>query len=240
MSWKQHRVVLCACLLFVSVWATSCGKYNSLEGSTTLNDKEKASVYIQKGNYDAAISGLETYVSANPTDYPAQSMLANVYLLKAGIDTLSLSMAINAGISSAKNNLYAILNAFPTGTATNLSYINSAISAMQTIPSASLSSDQTLEYVVAELSLAVMTLKKDCVDTTTGTLSTTLAASISTTDASTIYSAISTVNTTLSSLGATSGSNSALQVLYQMTSQILSAGGSTSAQQLATYLANNA
>ncbi|MES2616009.1 MAG: hypothetical protein V4591_11415 [Bdellovibrionota bacterium] len=225
--------------LFCAVGMTSCGKDNVLSSLYKENNKEKAEDEIANGNYDSAISLLETYISANPADYSAQSMLANAYMLKAGIDLLTIIIDLSHNIDDAKNNFYAILHSFPRGTQTNINYINTALQTLSAIPSSALTSDQIFQTAMANVALAFFTTSKDILDSS-GAISTTLVESMSVTDADTIYNSLVNVQTNFISLGVVAGSGSGTGIILDIINQITSTGGSTGPEKLATFLIANA
>ena len=95
------------CILFLYLFSfiffmQSCGRSNTLSASYQENNKEKAEDAIKNKDYDSAITLLNTYIIEKPEDYSAQSMLANVYMLKAGINLLDIIVNINNNVDIKK------------------------------------------------------------------------------------------------------------------------------------------
>jgi len=227
--------ILLLILLVVSPVFYSCGKDNLYSSVVQENNKQKAEDAIISGDYDSAISLLTSYIVENPTDYSAQSMLANAYELKAGINLLDLFIKMSNNISTSKNNLYAVLNSFPTGDSINIGYINTALQILTAIPSASRTSDQTYQIAVVNAALAFLMTKMDILDTS-GTISTALVVTMSMTDSNTIYNSLVNVQTIFNSLGVVAGSGSGSGILLSIINGITVSGSSAG---LITYLLAN-
>ncbi len=218
----------------------SCGKDNLFTNINTGDSKQKAADKINNGNYDEAIVLLLPYTHNNSGDYLARSMLANAYMLKAGINIINIFIAIGNNINKSKNNLYTVLNSFPTGNPSNIAYLNIALQNLALIPSDVLTPDQQLQSAIAHAALGLFTISMDLVDPSTGIISATQVASISITDADTIYNSFSTVQSLLLALGEIAEAGSGTGIILDLINQITSTAGGSNYQRLAIYLAANA
>lgn len=237
---KFLKLMPISCVLLVSMIINSCGKSPNIYSSVYKeDDKQRAADAINSGNYNYAIALLTPYVSQNPTDYSAQSMLANAYMQLAGIDLLKIAVALSTSVNTSKNNLYAVIQAFPIGTSGNISSINTALGLLNGIPSSALTSNQVYQKAIANAGLAFLTITKNILDST-GSISTTLVSSMSETDSNTIYNALVRVQANLNSLGVIAGTGSGSGVLLNIINQITSTSGSSPAVQLATFFLSNA
>ena len=237
---KNSAVKACLYLVFpcLSVLNVSCGKENVFHSSYAISDKEKAQEAISSNNYDAAISILSDYISSFPNDYSAKSMIANVYLLKGGIHLSELIVSIQDNINTSNNDLYLLLNSFPTASTTNIEYINNAITYLNDIPTSELSSDQLYQTALAYAALAFYTIKLDVLDVS-GTISISQASSMSITDCDTIYNSLVAVQSKLNQIGITAGSSSGSGIILSTINGITSTSGASNSAKLISYLISN-
>ena len=219
-------------------FVSSCGNANEYEKSYQENDKQKAEDSILSGNYDRAIEYLNSYLLTNSTDYSAQSMLANAYMLKAGISITDIIINITNNISNSKGNLYALIASFPVGDVYSISAINTAITTLNTnIPAAALSSSQELQLAIANGGLAFLTINKYLLYDTNGNITASSITSLGASgDATIIYNALVNVQSQMINLGITAGNSTGYGTLLSEINSITSSPGVDGPSKLLNYL----
>ncbi|KAB8029160.1 hypothetical protein [Fluviispira multicolorata] len=204
----------------------SCGTDNLFSSLSSKSQKNKAQDNIIEGNYSAAISILEPYVTNNPNDTQAIGMLGTAYMLSAGFNLLNITVDISNSSSSSKNNFQAILASLPSGTASNISYMTKAVNILSTISSAQRSSEQNYQLALAQAGLAILIVKSDCLDSS-GKISTTQTNAMSASDSTSVYTNLQNAQTNLASAGISPGTTSGSAMLANLFTQISNtAGGS--------------
>jgi hypothetical protein len=234
----KNKFIYLITLIMPCIVSSGCGQSNVFESMYKPSDTEKAKESLQNGNYDEAISILSQIVAADPSNYGARSMLANAYLGKAGINLLDLIVNLSNNADSEKNDLYAMLKTFPTGSDANINLVNQALTQLSAIPSDQLSENQHLTKVVANASIAFLTVSSTVLDSS-GTIDTTKVTTLPTTTANTVYDSVVNIQTELIDMGTVAGNGSGLGKLLDLTNQVTSTGGATPQQKIETYLVNN-
>ena len=232
-SFKNHFI--CTFLLLSSPIYFSCGGQNLFSAVTTEDTKQKAEDAINSGDYNTSINLLVPYVSANPGDQQAIVMLTTSYMLLASVNIMDIMVSILTASGSAKNNFQAILSAMPTGNQTNISLLTKAVNTITLISTNQMSADQSYLYAVASASLAILTIKSDCLDST-GAISTSLTNAMSTTDATTVYTSLSNAQTAFTSAGISSSSNSGSGIIANLINQINSSTGASNSAKVINFI----
>ncbi|WGL58924.1 hypothetical protein QEJ31_10360 [Pigmentibacter sp. JX0631] len=218
-------------LTFICGVITSCGNNGNLFSDLPQRDtKQKAEDAINSGDYNTSINLLEPYVSANSSDQQAIGLLSTSYLLAAGINILNMAVSIISSNGNYKNNLQTVLAIMPAASQSNISLVTKAVNTISLVPAGQRNSNQNYMLAIANASLAMLTIKANCLNAA-GTISTSLTSAMSTTDAANIYSYLSSAQSTFSSAGISSGSSSGSGILANFINQINSTtGGSNSAK----------
>ncbi|MEY4064514.1 MAG: hypothetical protein RIR26_722, partial [Pseudomonadota bacterium] len=160
-SFARSRLIFA---LFVSLCVVACGSENVFKNMVKRSDSEKAQAALESGDVDSAITTLKDYLKDNPGDAAAQSMLANAYLKKSGVDLLKIGSSVSEG-SSGNSSWSTVSSALPAGTAENIENIQAAVSALQSIPAENRTDEQNYQLAIAQTTLAVTVAKKVAGDT---------------------------------------------------------------------------
>lgn len=227
--------IICAFLLTTTPFYFSCGSQNLFSSLTTKDTKQKAEDAINSGDYNTSISLLEPYIAANPNDQQAIGLLTTSYMLLAGVDILNIIVSILDSSSSSKNNFQAILNAMPTGNQTNISLLTKAINTMNLISTSQMNANQNYMYAIASVSLAILIIKQDCLDSS-GMISTTSTNSMNVADANSIYTNLSNAQTAFTSAGISSSSNSGSGILANLINQINASSGASNSDKVINFI----
>lgn len=188
---RERRLILqllCSVLAVACLLTTSCGSENVFKNAVKRSDAEKAQAALESGDVDSAIGTLKEYLKNNPGDAAAQSMLANAYLKKSGVDLLKIGASVSEG-STGTSNWTTVSGALPAGTDENIDNIQAAVSALEAIPAESRTDEQNYQLAIAQTTLAVTVAKKVAGDTT-GQVSDEKVDQMSDSDALTIYNAL--------------------------------------------------
>ncbi|MGY3803621.1 hypothetical protein ACWNT8_06155 [Pigmentibacter ruber] len=227
-------------LIFINILITSCGNNGNLFSDLPQRDtKQKAEDAINSGDYNSSISLLEPYVSANSSDQQAIGLLSTSYLLAAGINILNMAVSIISNNGSYKNNLQTVLAIMPSASQNNISLVTKAVNTLSLIPSSQRNSNQNYMLAIANASLAMLTIKADCLNTA-GSISTTLTSAMSTTDATNIYNYLSSAQTIFNSAGISSGNSSGSGILANFINQINSTTGGTNSAKVINFINSQA
>lgn len=208
----------------------SCGSDNVFEPLAKKDDKNKGKNALQDGDYDAAIASLEDYLAKNPDDAEARSMLANAYMAKVGINQIQLAADI---VSSKGDNWSALVSAMPDGSAENVAMLNSAVQALQAIPPASRTPEQSYQLAMAQASLAVTLTKKTAGDGSN--ISDAKVDAMSDADAELIYQTLQGSKSTVSS-DAKLSENEGAKKLASLSDKVELAEGDTNADKMRAFL----
>lgn len=224
---------ICALLITMITITTSCGKQNAFSSLTTRDTKQQAEDYINTGDYNSSINLLEPYVNSNPSDQQAIGLLATSYMLLAGVNMLNLMVSILNSSSGAKNNFQAIVSAMPSGSTSNISLLTKSITTLNLISAKN--ANQNYQLAIASASLAILTIKANCLDSS-GSISTSQTNAMSTTDANSVYTYLSNAQTAFSSAGIAAGSNSGSAMLANIINQINSTSGGSNSAKVINYI----
>ncbi len=227
--------IICAFLLISTPFYAACGKQNLFSAFITENTKQKAEDAINSGDYNTSINLLEPYVAANPGDQQAVGMLTTSYLLLAGVNILNIMVSVLNTSESAKNNFQAILIAMPSGNQTNVSLLTKAVNTITLIPTNQMNSAQSYLYAVASSSLAILTIKQVCLNSS-GTISTSSTNAMSATDANAVYTNLSNSQTAFTSAGISSSSNTGSGILANLINQINSSTGASNSAKVINFI----
>lgn len=227
--------IICALLLITTPFYTACGGQNLFSALTTENTKKKAEDAINSGDYNTSVNLLEPYVATNPGDQQAIGMLTTSYMLLAGVNILNIMVSVLNTSESAKNNFQAILSAMPSGNQTNVSLLTKAVNTITLIPTSQMNSNQSYLYAVASASLAILTIKQDCLNSS-GAISTSSTNAMSTTDSNTVYTMLSNAQTAFTRSGISPSSNTGSGILANLINQINSSAGASNTAKVTNFI----
>lgn len=217
--------------LCVTAGTVACGSGNVFAKAVKRSDAEKAQAALESGDLDSAISTLEAYLKNHPDDAAAQSMLANAYLKKSGVDLLKIGTSISGG-SQNQSSWNTISGALPAGTEENIANVQAAVQALSNIPAELRTDEQNFQLAIAQTTLAVTVAKKVAGDSG-GQLTTEKIDQMSDSDALTIYNALKGSADASNSM---STPDSGLSQVGSIANGIDSQSGATEAERLRNYL----
>ena len=217
--------------LLLCLAVVACGSENVFKNAVKRNDSEKAQAALEAGDVDTAINALKDHLKNNPGDTAAQSMLANAYLKKSGVDLLKIGTSVSEG-ASGSSNWSAVSGALPAGTAENVENIQAAVAALGSIPPESRTDEQNYQLAIAQTTLAVTVAKKVAGDTT-GQVSDEKVDQMSDSDALTIYNAL---QGSKEASGALSTPNDSLSSVGTLADKVNEQPGSTPEERLRNFL----
>lgn len=223
--------VLALSVVCISMGPVACGNGNVFSKAVKRSESERARAALESGDLDSAISTLEAYLKNHPEDTAAQSMLANAYLKKSGVDLLKIGTTISSG-GQNQSNWNTLSGALPAGTEENIANVQAAVQALGSIPAELRTDEQNFQLAIAQTTLAVTVAKKAAGDSS-GQLTDEKIDQMSDSDALTIYNALKGSADATNSM---SNPDSGLSKVGSITSGIDSQSGSTEAERLRNYL----
>jgi hypothetical protein len=227
--------IICAFLFISMPFYSSCGGQNLYSSFTTKDTKQKAEDAINSGDYNTSINLLAPYVAANSGDQQAIGMLTTSYMLLAGVNILNIMVSILNASGDSKNNFQAILSAMPTGNQTNVSLLTKALNTITLIPTSQMNSNQSYLYAITSASLAILTIKQDCLDSS-GVISTSSTNAMNATDANSVYTNLTNAQTAFTSAGMSSSSNTGSGFLANLINQINSTAGASNSAKVINFI----
>lgn len=235
--------VLSCVLAFVF---SSCGP-NLFKDVEKKDPAEDATVALEAGKPDDAISILTDALADDPGNEQYLSILSLAYAQRAGIDPLTLAQKMGSGSggsssssSSSSNSLTALFAFMPEATDANIADVDLAIAALGQIPAANLKSYDILKLAIFQTS--AMVLRTKALDTDgDGTISAAELLAMSPTSAAAILGQLANAAISFSGTGEGSTTNAAAGAkIEQIRSSIASEAGETDADKLKSYLGKSA
>jgi len=223
-------------ILIISTSLTGCGQNGNLFSEIPPRDtKQKAEDAINSGDYNTSISLLEPYVSANSSDQQAIGLLSTSYLLAAGINIINMAVSVLSSTSNYRNNLQTVLAILPAGSQANISLVTKAINTISLTPASQRNSNQNYMLAIANASLAMLTIKSSCLNSS-GVLTSALISAMSTTDANNIYSYLNSAQSNFSNVGISAGNSSGSGILANFINQINATSGASNSAKVINFI----
>lgn len=230
--------------LFIAITFTalvSCGA-NPFKAYEKKDAAEDATIALENNDAQKAIDILTTALEDDPSNTTYISILALAYAQRAGVDPLTLAQKMGGASSSTAtsassgNGLTSLFSIMPDATDANISDIDTAVSLLLSIPTASRINADTLK--LAMFQIADMTLRSKQLDTNgDGTLSTDELLHMSASSAKAILSQLAAAATAYA--GGTSASTTdaaAAAQISKIQAAIQAESGTTDTEKLQSYL----
>lgn len=226
----------------IALASLACGQnvFRSREKSDPATD---AALDLERDNPSGAIDLLTAALQSDPSNAQYLSILASAYAQRAGVEPLTLGSHMaesqSSSSSSTTSNITSLFSIMPAATATALADIDAAtfIMANRIAPAARQAGDT---YKLAIFQTAAMVMHLKVFDTTgSGTLSASALASMSDATAITLLAQLASSQAILAANGSDKVSTNAAASLAKYQTQINAAPGTSVADKLRNYLANN-
>lgn len=236
-NYRIPGIIWSACLTLALL--AGCGG-NPFESYESKDPAEDATVALEEGNPDKAISILTSALRGDPQNNVYISILALAYAERAGVDPLSLAqnMASGSGSSSSTsgNGVTSLFSIMPAATDANIADVDQAVTLMLSIPNEARTTADTLK--LAMFQTAALTLRSKKYDINgDGVVSASELLSMSSSDALTILSQLDGAASAFT--GGTSTSTVDQAASTQVTAiktKISTCPGANSEEQLKNYL----
>ena len=220
--------------LVISIGACGANPFKAYEKSDPAED---AVVALEEDNPDKAIEILTKALADEPENWVYVSILALAYAERGGIDALTLAqkMATNSS-NTTTNGVTALFSIMPEATDTNIADVDTAVSLMNSIPSASRTTADTLKIAMFQTASLTLRTKKYDLDGD-GTISAAEALAMTGGDAAAILSQLAGAAAAFSGGSSTSTTDQAAATqISNIQTKIGTCPGASQEDQLKNYL----
>ena len=239
----QHTIKnLFFAVLTVSI--TTCGA-NPFDTYEESDPAEDATVALEEGNPNKAISILTKALQSDPNNYQYISILALAYAERAGIDALTLAqkMASNSSATSvadqSSHGVTSLFSVMPAATDTNIADVDTAVSLMISIPSENRTSADVLKIAMYQTASLTLRTKKYDLDGD-GVITAAEILGMTSSDATTIISQLASAAEAFSGGSSTSEvDQAAASQITTIQSAIGQCPGTNQEEQLKNYMSKN-
>lgn len=214
----------------------SCGA-NPLKTYEKKDPAEDATVALEEGNPDKAISILTSALEGDPNNYQYVSILALAYAERGGLDALTLAQKMASNNSSGSSGgVTSLFSVMPAATDGNIADVDRAATLMVTIPSANRTTADVLKIAIFQT--AALTLRSKKYDTNgDGVISAAEALAMTAGDSAAILAQLSGAAAAFASSGSTSSTDQAAAAqITSIQTKIATCPGADSNAQLQNYL----
>lgn len=221
------------------VFATACGS-NVFKPIEKKDAAEDATILLEKGKADDAISILTSALEDDPSNYQLTSLLSAAYAQKHGIDTISLALKMGTSSSessgSQTNELTALFSVLPDASDENFTGLQTAIDLLLSIPEDSRTKADNFKLTMLLTSVTALRTKAFDKDGD-GQVSPVEMLTLSEEDALAILSNLDTAAAVLAGVDTSSaGTAAAATSITALQEKIASQPGDSNAERLQAYL----
>lgn len=218
----------------------SCGA-NPLKSYETKDPAEDATIAMEEGNPDKAISILTSALEGDPGNAQYISLLAMAYADRGGIDAISLALKMASNNSSTSssttgNGVTALFAIMPEATDAHIADVDTAVSLMGQLPADAFNTAEKLKLAMFQTAALTLRTKKYDLDGD-GTISAAEALAMTGADATTILSQLAGAAAAFAGGSAASTTDQAASAqITAIQTAISSCPGATQQAQLQNYM----
>jgi len=221
-------------LALIAISACGANPYKNYEKKDPAED---ATVALEEGNPNKAISILTSALESDPENWVYVSILGMAYAERGGINALTLAQNMASGSSSTSTNgVTSLFSIMPEATDSNIADVDSALANMMRIPAASRTTADVLKIAMFQTAALTLRTKKYDLDGD-GTISAAEAFAMSGGDATAILSQLAGAASAFASGNSTSTTDKAAAAqVTNIQTKIAACPGATESDQLKNYL----
>ena len=231
--------ILKTILIITLALLNACGA-NPFKKYEKKDPAEDATIALEEGNPDKAISILTSALEGDPDNWVYVSILGLAYAERGGINALTLAqnMATNSS-STSTHGVTSLFSIMPEATDSHISDVDTALTYMTSIPAASRTSADILKIAMFETAALTLRTKKYDLNGD-GIISAAEALAMTGADATAILSQLAGAVSAFASGSSTSATDqAAAEQVANIQGKIATCPGADQSEQLKNYLSKS-